>query len=123
MTPERPVEISPTSYLPVTALASITHRITGVFLFAGTAFLLYLLDLALDSEAGFARAEAVLQSGWGRLVLWLTLAALAYHFIAGVRHLLLDFHVGDSLVAGRRGAWATWVLSVLAAVALGFWLW
>ena len=123
MTPERPVEISPTSYLPVTAVASITHRITGVFLFAGTAYLLYLLDLALDSDAGFARAEAVVQSGWGKLVLWLTLAALAYHFIAGVRHLLLDFHVGDSLAGGRRGAWATWVLSLLAAVALGFWLW
>ena len=123
MTPERPVEISPTSYLPVTAVASITHRITGAFLFAGTAFLLYLLDLALDSEGGFARAEAVVQSGWGKLVLWLTLAALAYHFIAGVRHLLLDFHVGDSLAGGRRAAWATWVLSLLAAVALGFWLW
>ena len=123
MTSERPVEITPTSYLPVTAVASITHRLTGVALFAGTAYLLYLLDLALDSEAGFARAAALVETGLGKLALWLTLAALAYHFIAGIRHLLLDFHVGDSLAGARRSAWTTLGLSFLAAVATGIWLW
>ena len=123
MTSERPVEIAPTSYLPVTAVASITHRITGVALFAGTAYLLYLLDLALDSEAGFARAAALIETGLGKFALWVTLAALAYHFIAGIRHLLLDFHVGDSLAGARRGAWTTLGLSFLAAAATGAWLW
>ena len=37
----------------MTAIASIVHRITGVFLFLGIGYLLWLLDLALDSEAGF----------------------------------------------------------------------
>lgn len=123
MTSERPVEIAPTSYLPVTAVASITHRITGVALFVGTAYLIYLLDLALDSDAGFARAGALIETGPGKFALWITLAALAYHFIAGIRHLLLDFHVGDSLVGARRSAWATLGLSFLAAAAAGAWLW
>ena len=123
MTSERPVEIAPTSYLPVTAVASITHRITGVALFVGTAYLIYLLDLALDSDAGFARAGALIGTGLGKFALWITLAALAYHFIAGIRHLLLDFHVGDSLVGARRSAWATLGLSFLAAAAAGAWLW
>ena len=123
MTPERPVNISPMSYLPVTAVASITHRITGVAVFAGTAYLIWLLDLALRSEAGFARAQGIVATVPGKLALWVTLAALAYHFIAGVRHLLLDFQVGDSLAGARRSAWATLVLSGLAAVLLGLWLW
>ena len=123
MASQRPVEISPTSYLPVTAMASITHRITGIVVFGGTAFLLYLLDLALDSEAGFARAGAIIETGAGKLALWITLAALAYHFIAGIRHLLLDFHIGDSLVGARRSAWTTFAASLLAAVGIGIWLW
>ena len=123
MTSERPVEIAPTSYLPVTAVASITHRITGVALFAGTAYLLYLLDLALASEAGFARAAGLVETAWGKFALWITLAALAYHFIAGIRHLLLDFHVGDSLAGARRTAWTTLGLAFLATAATGVWLW
>lgn len=123
MASQRPVEISPTSYLPVTAIASITHRITGIVVFGGTAFLLYLLDLALDSEAGFARAGAIIETGAGKLALWITLAALAYHFIAGIRHLLLDFHIGDSLAGARRSAWTTLAASLLAAVGIGVWLW
>ena len=123
MTPERPVNISPMSYLPVTAVASITHRITGVAVFGGTAYLIWLLDLALRSEAGFARAHGIVATAPGKLALWATLAALAYHFMAGVRHLLLDFHVGDSLAGGRRSAWTTLVLSGLAAVLIGLWLW
>ena len=120
---ERPVEISPTSYLPVTAVASITHRITGMLVFVGTAYLLYLLDLALDSEAGYAQAGALVETAWGKFALWVTLATLAYHFIAGIRHLLLDFHVGDSLAGARRSAWATLLLSLLAALGIGAWLW
>ena len=107
----------------MTAVASITHRITGMLVFVGTAYLLYLLDLALDSEAGYARAGALLETGWGKFALWVTLATLAYHFIAGIRHLLLDFHVGDSLAGARRSAWATLLLSLLAAVGIGAWLW
>lgn len=123
MASERPVEIAPTSYLPVTAVASITHRITGIALFAGTAYLLYLLDLALGSEADFARAAALIETTLGKFALWVTLAALAYHFIAGIRHLLLDFHVGDSLAGARRSAWTTLGLAFLAAAATGVWLW
>ena len=119
----RPVEISPTSYLPVTAVASITHRITGVALFAGLAYLLWLLDMALASEEGFVRAVAFIQTAFGKLALWAVLVALAYHFIAGIKHLLFDFHVGDSLSGARRGAWLTLTASALAALGLGVWLW
>ena len=123
MPPNRPVEIAPTSYLPVTAVASITHRITGVVLFAGTAYLLWILDLALRSEAGFVRASEVLGTPLGKLALWAVLAPLAYHLIAGIKHLLFDFHVGGSLTGARVGSWLTLGLSAAAALGAAFWLW
>ena len=120
---DRPIDLSPTSFLPVTAVASITHRITGAVLFVGAAYLIYLLDLALGSEAGFAEARAMLEALPGRFALWAVLVALCYHTLAGIKHLLLDFHVGDSLSGARRGSWLVLSLSAFAAVGLGVWLW
>ena len=126
MTAERPVSLSlPGLFaaMPVTAVASILHRISGIVLFAGVLYLCYLLDLALAGEAGFARAAAAVATPAGALALWAILVALAYHLLAGVKHLLLDFHVGDTLRAARAGSWITIVLTVAAAVAVALWLW
>ncbi len=126
MNPDRPVSL-PLSRLalamPVTALTSILHRITGVVLFAGVFFLCYLLDRAVTDAEGFERAAAILTASFGKLALWLILTSLAYHVVAGVRHLLLDFHVGDSLAAGRAGAWIVVVLAGAAGVVVAVWLW
>lgn len=104
-------------------MASIAHRLTGVGLFAGFAWLLYLLGLALDSPAGFDRAEAMLAGTGGKLALLAVLALLAYHLIAGIRHLLLDIHIGDTLKAARRGVWLVFALTGATVLALGAWLW
>lgn len=104
-------------------MASIAHRLTGVGLFAGFAWLLYLLDLALDAPAGFDRAAAMLAGAVGKLALLLVLALLAYHLLAGIRHLLLDMHIGDTLQAARRGSWLVFGLAAAAVLALGAWLW
>ncbi len=120
---DRPIDLSPTSFLPVTAVASITHRISGALLFVGSAYLIWLLDRALGSESGFAEVQSLLETLPGKAALWAVLVALSYHLLAGVRHLLLDFHLGDSLEAGRRSSWAVLVLAALAAVGLGAWLW
>jgi len=126
MTAERPVSLSLLGLfaaMPVTAVASILHRITGIVLFAGALYLCYLLDLALGDQGGFARATVVLATPAGKLALWAILAALGYHLLAGVKHLLLDFHVGDTLTGARFASWVSIVLAVLAAGAAAFWLW
>ena len=123
---DRPVNLSlPTLFLhmPVTAVASILHRLTGVVLFVGVVYLFYLLELALTGDAGFAEAARLVSTPLGKFALWAVIASLAFHFIAGVRHLLLDLHVGDSLAGGRVGAWLSIALGVAAAVAAGVWLW
>ncbi len=124
MNTDRPVNLALTKFrFPLAALASITHRITGVVLFVGMAVLLYLADLALTSEAGFIQAQTLLTLPLVKLVIWGVLAALIYHLVAGIKHLLLDFHIGDSKAGGQLGA----VLSILIAIVLialaGVWVW
>ncbi len=120
----RPVNLALTKFsFPLAAIASITHRITGVVLFAAVALLLYLADLALSSEEGFARAASLVATPGLKVLLWLVLTGLIYHTVAGIRHLLLDLHIGDSKLAGKRTAQLTFLLTALLAIALGVWLW
>ncbi len=124
MKTERPVYLSLTQFAwPFAAISSITHRITGVALFAGIAYLLWLLGLALESPEGFERAAAILDGALGKVVLLAVLAALAFHLFAGMKHLVMDFHRWDSLEAGRRTSVTVFVLTAIATVLAGVWLW
>lgn len=121
---ERPVYLSLTQFrFPVTAIASIAHRITGMILFLGIAYLLWLLDVALASPTGFAQAAAALEAPFAKLVLWGVLVMLGYHVLAGVKHLLLDFHIGDTFEAAAASAYAVFALTAVLAVLTGAWLW
>ncbi|MDZ7924765.1 MAG: succinate dehydrogenase, cytochrome b556 subunit [Marinagarivorans sp.] len=60
MNKKRPVNLDiSTIKLPVTAYASILHRMSGILLFAGMAFLLWMLDSSLDSQESFAAVRDV----------------------------------------------------------------
>ena len=82
---------------PLPALTSIAHRISGVVLFAGTAFALYALDVSLASEAGFSELKEMMTSPFSKFITWGLLSALAYHFVAGIKHLLMDLGIGETL--------------------------
>jgi succinate dehydrogenase / fumarate reductase cytochrome b subunit len=108
---------------PVPAISSILHRITGVVLFIAVPILLWMLQKSFDS-AGYAELQAMFtESFLWQFILWAILTSVAYHVIAGVRHLLMDLGVGESLEGGRRGAWSVLVLSAISAVLLGVWVW
>lgn len=124
MKTDRPVNINLFKMSwPLAAIASITHRITGVVLFVGVAFGLYALDLALSSQEGFAAASELMQQPLAKFIFLGLLLGLVYHLVAGVKHLLLDFHLGDSLEAARIGAVAVIVVSVVITLVLGALLW
>ena len=91
--------------MPVGAWTSIGHRITGVLLALGIPASIYVLDLSLRSEAGFAHVKAVLEPLAVKGVVVLLVWALAHHLLAGVRHLLTDVGVGSTLGAARRSGW------------------
>lgn len=109
--------------LPVTAWVSISHRISGVLLFIGTLVLIWLLDLSLQSAEGFERAQEWVSSPLVKFVLWALLVALIYHTLAGIRHIIMDFGIGESIESGVRSSQIVIVLSVILALVAGVWLW
>ncbi|MFV8783226.1 succinate dehydrogenase, cytochrome b556 subunit [Microbulbifer sp. SA54] len=124
MNKNRPVNLDiSTIKLPAAGLVSILHRISGVVLFAVVALLLCMLDASLESEQGFQEIADTFNSVPAKLILWASLAALIYHLIAGVRHLLMDMGIGESLEGGRRSAVAVLVLSVILILLAGVLVW
>ncbi len=126
MKTERPVNLSlsPANFSwPVTAMASIAHRLTGMLLFVGVGFLLYVLDMALASDAGFADASALLGQPLPKAGMIAVMAVLTYHLFAGIKHLLLDLGIGETFEAASRAAWLVFGLTAVAVVILGAWLW
>jgi len=72
---------------------------------------------------GFDELKVLLNGDLAKLIVWLILSMLAYHIIAGLRHLLMDAGIGESLQTGRMGSYAVIFLGVISAVLLGVWLW
>lgn len=119
---QRPVNLDlSTIRFPVTAIASILHRVSGIITFVAVGILLWLLGLSLSSPEGFLQASAVMDSFFVKFIMWGILTALAYHIAGGVRHMLMDFgYLAETQVVGTRSAQIcfgiTVVLSILAGV-------
>jgi len=122
---QRPVNLDlSTIRFPVTAIASILHRVSGVITLIAVGILLWLLGLSLSSPEGFQQASTLLGSFIVRFILWAIMTALAYHIVGGLRHLLMDFGMLDeSLEAGTRSAQISFVITVILAVLAGVLLW
>lgn len=121
---ERPVFLDLTKIkFPPMAIASILHRVSGVLLFVAVPLMLWALQLSLASSESFYILKQMLASPISKLITWALVTLLFYHLVAGVRHLIMDAGFGESLKAGRVGAYAVMALTVVFFVLAGFWIW
>lgn len=124
MNKKRPVNLDlSTIKLPIAGFASFFHRVSGILLFAGMAVLLWMLDSSLDSQESFAAVRDISSNPICKFVLFIVLAGLAYHMVMGIRHLIMDFGVGESLKGGQLGAKIGFVIAFLVIVLIGVWVW
>ena len=108
---------------PVMAIVSGMHRISGVFLFLLLPLALYLLDHALHSEASFSDLQVFIALPWVKILLWVMISAISFHFIAGIRHMIMDGGFFESVKAGRRTAYFIILLEIVVMILVGVWLW
>jgi succinate dehydrogenase / fumarate reductase cytochrome b subunit len=102
--------------LPIGGIVSILHRVSGVLLVLLLPFTLLALQRSLTSSEGYVQVTALLKSIPGRATLLVLVLLLIHHFLAGIRHLLLDIDVGISRAGSRRGAWLVIVGVALVAI-------
>ena len=116
----RPVNINLLKIrLPISAFSSITHRLSGMYIFFITFPLsVYLFKISINSNSDFINLIESLENNlylstfvaFSYLVLW-------YHILTGLRHLIMDMHIGESLKASRLSSLLVlliWFISVIA---------
>ncbi|MCW8398502.1 succinate dehydrogenase, cytochrome b556 subunit [Legionella sp. PATHC038] len=124
MNKKRPVnlDLGSLNYPPM-AIASILHRISGVVLFLLLPIMLYIFGQSMQSEESFTQVKSLLSHPAYKMILWAFGAAMIYHVLAGIRHLVMDMGFGEHLNAGRRSAVLVIILAIILSIFLGIWIW
>ena len=97
-------------------LTSILTRITGNALIVAFGLGVWWLAAAATSDAAFAIADAVATGWFGDLVFTLSLWAIWYHYLAGLRHLYWDAGHGLELKTAEMLGWVCVIGSVVLTV-------
>lgn len=124
MNKKRPVNLDlRTVKFPITAIASILHRISGFLLFFFIPVLLWLLQSSLRSSTSFEHISQCLANPVLAFIIWGFVAALIYHLLAGIRHLFMDIGIGETLSGAKFGVTVVFVIAIILIVLMGVWLW
>ncbi len=123
MSPEHPVSPHLQIYrLPLAALLSISHRITGVLLTAAAVALAFLVAAAAYAPGLWHAAMSVLQHPFGQILLVAWTFALAFHLCTGIRHLVWDACIGLSMPAVQVSNWLVLASSTLLTITTWAWI-
>jgi succinate dehydrogenase / fumarate reductase cytochrome b subunit len=110
--------------MPLPAFVSILHRVSGALLFlAGIPLMLWMVQRALASPEAWAQMRDTLSHPFAKLVLLALAWAYFHHFIAGIRHLVMDLHIGMDLKAARMSSAVTLVLALILTLGVAVKLW
>jgi len=80
------------------------------------------LEKSLASEEGFEAIRGIMNSPFGMFVTWALLSALAYHFVAGIKHLVMDFGFGETIESSRLASITTILVSAVLILLAGIWV-
>ena len=117
---ERPVYLDLTKIrLPMSAFSSITHRLSGMYIFFVTLpLILYVIDQSLSSRSSFDKlADDIVSISFFSFFLFISVSLFWYLILTGVRHLLMDFfHIGESLHGSYYSSIFTLVIWLLTSI-------
>jgi succinate dehydrogenase / fumarate reductase cytochrome b subunit len=98
--------------MPITAVVSIAHRLSGALLVVAIPFLIYALQMSVSSVQQYARLMEAMQYPLLKGVIIVLLWSFLHHFFAGIRFLLIDIDAGVSKPAARLSAGLVHVIAI-----------
>jgi succinate dehydrogenase / fumarate reductase cytochrome b subunit len=104
--------------LPLSALISISHRVSGIVIFFMVLpVFAYILNILSDNPAAFISfMDAYNTSIFLRTFVLFNILIFEYHVIAGIRHMLMDFHlISETLSASNTSAKIALIVFIIIA--------
>ena len=125
MTTKRPMNLDLTTVrFPITAIASILHRVCAVITWVGLGYLLILLSSALSSKEQFEMVSDSLQNNFLlQFITWGFLTAFGYYCMGTIKHIIQDFGFFEDFAGGQLISWTAIVLGILISLLAGVYLW
>jgi succinate dehydrogenase / fumarate reductase, cytochrome b subunit len=102
----------------ITMLMSILHRASGIVLALGALGLAWWLHAVATGGESYVAFQAVIGSIPGQVALFAFSAALVYHLLNGIRHLLWDAGRGYGIPKVYASGYTVWTLTVLFTAAI-----
>ena len=115
---KRPLSPHISVYRPqINSITSIINRITGISMSLAAVLIVWWFLAAATSASYFDFVNGLLTSWLGLLVMFGSLWALWFHFLAGIRHLVMDFGYGYEIKSVDFWGWAVIGLSLVLTAA------
>ena len=109
--------------MPVPAVVSIMHRVSGAALFMVLPLLLAWWQCSLTSADNFAASQAFVTRPLVKIGLLLLAWGYLHHLCAGVRHLASDIDLGTELKSARFSSWLVLAVSIGLTLVIGACIW
>jgi len=125
MNNSRPVNLDlGTVKFPITAIASILHRVCAVISWVGLGVLLLILAYSLESQAQYdVMANAIAGNFFYQFLLWGFLTAFGYYCMGTVKHIIQDFGFFEDFEGGKKISWTAIALGIVLALLSGVFVW
>ena len=109
--------------LPINAVVSILHRVSGIGLFLLLPALLWAFGQSVQSETAYFNLGEIFDFWLIKLALIAASWAFFHHFFAGIRHLLQDVHWMTTLQKARfSGRVVLWLVG-FSVLVFAIWIW
>lgn len=109
--------------LPLPAIVSVMHRVSGAVLFLALPLMLWWLQQSLTSGRTFAEFQTLFSNSLVKLVMVGLLWGYLHHLCAGIRHVVMDMHYGLELKTVRLTGTLVLSISITLTVVIGALLW
>jgi succinate dehydrogenase / fumarate reductase, cytochrome b subunit len=109
--------------LPINAIVSIMHRMSGMALFLMIPALLWALNASVQSAQTYVDLSLTLKHWLVKLLLVALSWAFFHHFYAGLRHLAMDVHWMTTLQKARLSSRLVLVLVAISVILFAVKIW
>ncbi len=125
MSDNRPVNLDlGTVRFPITAIASILHRVCAVISWVGLGFLLVALCYVLGSKEQYTVLASALETNFlVQFIAWGLLSAFAYYCAGTAKHIIQDFGFCEDFAGGQTISWIAIIVGVVLTVLAGVLVW
>lgn len=125
MSDNRPVNLDlGTVKFPITAIASILHRVCAVISWVGLGFLLFALCYVQDGKDNYTILASILETNFlAQFVAWGLLTAFGYYCSGTVKHIIQDFGYCEDFEGGKTISWLAIIVGVILSVLAGVLVW